>query len=257
MTSTLDQSKESEHGVVHMAAGRPIHLPKIDGLDAEAELAVRFGVALEAVNNAHREMSAVSADQALSEYGKTQKLEPRRELLIAEVATQIDGLEKFEENLDRREAVLLAVPVLHPQNAADAIIDRELRDWWKGQDKGVRLDLLQKMNEEPGHERLEIALLRSPYAQADLEVKLARDAWNKAKRMEYPAEAEVIASGRNQIEWARKAFAQITPISALLSQLDDKKLLNLLIRDGRTEKTIEAFGFDCPSIARAKRMLQR
>lgn len=253
----LDQSRKSDHGVVHMIAGRPVHLPELDELDSVSEPVVRFCAAMTAVNDTHAEIGRIKADQTLSSYGKDQKLDPRRERLINDLAMQIEGLDKFEESIDKREAMLLAVPELHPQNAADAIIDRELRDWWKEQSKGVRMDLLQKMNEAPGHERLEIALLRSPYAQVDIEVKLAREAWNNAKRLQNPAEAQAISMWRKQHEWTGKAFAHLTPIGALLTELPGPKVLEVLVRKGRTNKAMQAFGFDAQSIERAKLLLKR
>ncbi|WP_213876160.1 hypothetical protein [Pseudomonas sp. dw_358] len=248
----LDQSRESEHGVVHMIAGRPVHLPKLDALDLASEPVVRFGAALDIINETHEAITKIKSDKVLSDFGKDQKLEPLREALIGRVASQIEEIDKFAEAVDRREAALLAVPKIEPQNAAEALVDRELRDWWKEQSSGVRMDLLQKMNEEPGHERLEIALLRSPYAQVDREVALAREAWNNAKRLENPAEAQAIAMWRNQNEWATRAFAHFPPITTILSELPRDRVLGVLLSHGKSNKTIQAFGFDSHTIERSK-----
>jgi len=72
-----------------------------------------------------------------------------------------------------------------------------------------------------------------------------------------PAEAQAIAMGRNQLEWSARAFSHLTPIGMLLSELPNDRLLSVLIKKEKPNKTIDAFGFGIPSIERAKRTLKR
>ena len=198
MSDLLDQSNLSADGVVHTAAGRPFHLPKLEMEDLLEEPAMRLKASLDTLNGLHDTAKTVMADAHLSPLGKEQKLKAHREKTLDLIAGHVEGIEAFSEHLDKREAVLLAVPEIHPQNAAEAIIDRELRDWWRDQPNQARMSIIDQMSAGPEHKRLELALLRSPYAQADHELRMVRESWNRGRRLDNPVEAEAIAVGRRR-----------------------------------------------------------
>ncbi len=251
---TLDQSARNEHGVQHTAAGTPFLLPPLSDTDLAGEPAIRFSVALEAINALHATTQAVQADPHLTAEGKAARLRPDRERTLDQVAATAEALDSYEASLDRREAELLRVPELHPQNAAEAIVDRELRDYWRSLPMEQRHKLLDAMNEGPGHERLEIALLRSPYAQLDHEIRVVRESWNRGRRIENPTEASAIDAARAQIEWGRRAMAHLTSITLRTVAMGDGAL-KALVSAGR-EKAAKAFGYDQAQIEHMKRAMQ-
>ncbi len=146
------------------------------------------------------------------------------------------------------------MPELHPQNAAEAIIDRELRDYWRSLDMQERHKIIDAMSEGPGHERMEIALLRSPYARVDYQIALVRESWNRGRRLDNPAEAVAIDTGRAQIEWGRRAMGHLSSITLRATGLGDGAL-KALLNAGR-ERAARAFGFDQHQIEGTKRQIE-
>lgn len=252
MSDLLDQSNLSADGVVHTAAGRPFHLPKIEMEDLLEEPAMRLKASLDTINGLHDTTKTVMADDHLSSLGKEQKLKSHREKALDLIATHVEGIEVFSEHLDKREETLLAVP----QNAAEAIIDRELRDWWRDQPNKARLAIIDQMSVGPEHKRLELALLRSPYAQADHELRMVRESWNRGRRLDNPAEAESISVGRRQVEWARRGMAHIAAITSLTLGQPRESVLRGLLKAGKGSKALNAFGFTAVEVERAKRILK-
>jgi hypothetical protein len=251
---TLDQSNQTEHGVQYTAAGTPFFLPPLSEPDLVSEPAIRFGVALEAINGLHATTQQVQADPHLTAEGKAARLRPDRARTLDQVAATAEALDNYAASLDKREAVLLRVPELHPQNAAEASVDRELRDYWRSLDTKARHKLLDAMNDGPGHERLEIALLRSPYAQLDHEIRVVRESWNRGRRIENPTEACAIDAGRTQVEWGRRAMAHLTSITLRTTGMGDGALKSL-VSAGR-EGAAKAFGYDHAQIEQMKRQIE-
>ncbi|SEN09934.1 hypothetical protein SAMN02800694_2768 [Luteibacter sp. UNCMF331Sha3.1] len=251
---SLDQSNKTEHGVQHVAAGTPFHLPALSDTDLAGEPAIRFAVALDAVNDLHAKTQQVQADPHLTGQGKDAQLRPHRERTLDQVAATLEALDSYSGSLDKREAELLRVPELHREAAAEAIIDRELRDYWRSLDMDGRHKLLDAMNSGPEHQRLEIALLRSPYAQLDHEIRVVRESWNRGRRIENPTEAFAIEAGRSQVEWGRRAMSHLSSITLRTTAMGEGAL-KALVSAGR-EKAAKAFGYDQGQIEDMKRQIQ-
>jgi hypothetical protein len=252
---TLDQSNKNDFGVQYNVAGTTIHLPELNEADLAGEPAIRFGVALGIVNDLHAKTREVQADPNFTAQGKDAQLRPHRERVLDQVAATVEAIESYADQLDKREAALLSVPELHPQNAAEASIDRELRDYWRGLDMKGRHAILDEIHNGPGHQRLEIALLRSPYAQADHEVRLIRESWNRGKRVDNPAEAMAIEAGRAQVEWGRLAMAHLTTHTLRTAAIGDGAL-KALLSSGR-ERAARVFGYDQHQIEAEKLNIKR
>lgn len=250
----LDQSNKTEHGVEYAAAGTPFHLPPLAEADVASEPAIRFSVALEVVNGLHARTQQVMADPHLTAEGKSAQLRPDRERVLDQVAATVEAIETYADQLDAREANLLRVPELHPQNAAEAIVDRELRDYWRSLDMEGRHNLLNAMDRGPEHQRLEIALLRSPYGQLDHEIGMVRESWNRGRRISNPTEAFAIEAGRAQVEWGRRAMAHVSSIALRTTAMGDGAL-KALLNAGR-ERAARAFGFAQNQIEGTKRQIE-
>lgn len=253
----IDQSLvDSQGNVQHTVAGRTFSLPLLHEVLTAEEPVVRFGSAIEAVNTLHEITRSTQSDATLSDLGKAQRLEPRRDEVLKWTAGHIAAIDDYEASLDAREARLTAVPELHPQNAAEAVIDRELRDWWRSQSVSERAELMRRMQSEPGHSRLQIALLRSPYALLDTETTVARDAWQRAKRLENPAEATAIDQGRVVTEWARRAFGHLSGVAMSVTTYPRDRVLSLLLADKSTARAASSFGFQKDFIEQAERAMK-
>lgn len=251
---TLDQSQVTEHGVQYTAAGTPFFLPPLSEPDLASEPAIRFSVALEIINDLHAKTQQVQADPHLTGQGKDAQLRPDRERTLDQVAATVEALDNYAASLDKREAELLRVPELHPQNAAEAIIDGELRAFWRTLDMKGRHALLNAMDSGPEHQRLELALLRAPYSVLDHEIQMVRDSWNRGRRIANPTEACAIDAGRAQVEWGRRAMAHLTSVTLRTTGMGSSAL-KALVSAGR-EKAAKSFGYDQAQIEQMKRQIE-
>ncbi len=252
---SLDQSIKTEHGIAHNIAGTTVFLPEVPEEELGAETVSRFTASLTYVNSLHQRTQEVMADNLLSDMGKEAQLKEQRESALLTIASQIEGLDKFEESIATREAALLEIPEIGPQNLTEASIDRELRDYWRTLTIDQQTSIMNEMNEGPKYQRLELALLRSPYAQLDHQITVVRDSWNRGKRLENPAEAFAIASMKNSLDWGRRAMAHLAPIALKTSSLPGDAVVKTLVKEGR-DKAAKAFGFSSEQIERVRRLLE-
>jgi hypothetical protein len=235
---------------------RSLDMPVLPERFANAEPAIRFAAAAEQVDELGALTKQVESDQTLSELGKLQKLDPQRETLIRRIAGHIAELDKFEKSINTREAKLLEVPTLHREAAAEAAIDIEIRSWWRGLTVPERADLMKRMNDEPGHERVELALLRAPYGRVDLEIRSIRESWNQAKRMENPAEVVAIADDRAALAWAQRGFGHLIALTAGTTRFQAERVLAIIVKDEYTAPAAPLWGFEPAAIAHAKFKLE-
>ena len=210
---------------VVMNSGHAFELPMLPELDRDESSAIIFRATAGIISELSAEMKAVDRDETLSDIGKQQRLDPLREKAVTAVAASWANLAPFEKHLDEREAALLAVPQVDASHAAAAIEDREIRDWWRSLPTDERLKMLEKVTTEPGHERIELALLRSPIALADHETRAIREAWDKARRLENPAEALAIDAGRRALDWSRQGLAHVAGIAAAVTGWQPERVL--------------------------------
>ena len=115
--------------------------------------------------------------------------------------------------------------------------------------------MMRKFDSEPGHERIEIALLRSPIALVDVEVSSIRAAWNRAAREQNPSEAIAIAEGRHEVEWGRHALLTAAAKARSATRWDDKRILERLITSKNNGYAV--YGFTTGDVVNARNFLKR
>lgn len=186
---------------------------------------------------------AIEANADLSSLGRDKQLEPVRQRLVAGITHVWSSLASIEAGVDKREAALLAVPTVDPAHSAVAVEDAEIRRWWGAQPGKARAKLLERIDTEPGHERLMIALMRSPVPVGlDYEITAVRATWNRTRRLDNPAAAVAIDTDRAALEWARRALSTAAGIAPAVTGWDRPRILRTIVESGGT-KGHEAFGF--------------
>lgn len=172
--------------------------------------------------------------------------------VIASSWTALDDEERF---IAEREAKLLAVPTIAPSNSVAAIEAREIRDHWRTMSLSERTAALATIDREAGHEKLMLALMRSPVAQADHEVKAVREVWNRTQRLSNPGEALSIEQGRANIAHARLCLAHAAGIAKRITGFDGNKVLSKLLasQNAHAQRGIAAFGVTPQDAARERR----
>lgn len=235
-------------------AGITIHLKTLSAGD-RLPIADVGEAALSAAEKIGNDAAAIAADKHLSTVGKEAKMAPLQVNAVAAITALAVAVDTEDKALDQREAKLLAVPQLDNHHTAAAAVDVEIRQWWRSLSTTERAAMLSKFNEGPEHRRVEIALLRSPIALLDLEIKSIREGWNLGARNENLAETLAIESGRRAALWAREAVlhaaagvkAALGPGGATLLQTIVNG--NSIMQDGAW-----AFGFYPETVAEAKRI---
>lgn len=199
--------------------------------------------------------AAIAADVLLSSAGKEAKMAPLQQQAVGAITALAVTVDAEDKRLNEREAALLAVPQLSDQHTAAAAVDVEIRQWWRSLPATERAAMLSKFNESPEHRRVEIALLRSPIALFDLEIRSIRDGWNRAARLDNPGEALAIEAGRRAALWAREAvYHAAAGVKAALGP-GGATLLQTIVNGGSImQDGAWAFGFDPETVAEAKRI---
>jgi hypothetical protein len=139
------------------------------------------------------------------------------------------------------------VPVIEPTHSVAAIEDREVRDYFRGLPPGERLAMLGTMQKDPAaHERVQIAMLRSPIALLEQEARLLRQVWQDGKRAANPGEAAAIEWGRQSVEWTRRGLSQAAALYKTVNHLSDEHVLRTVLTDENPRRATGygVFGFD-------------
>lgn len=199
----------------------------------------------------------IMSDFRYSEQGKAEKLEPFQAKAIEMVAHAWDGLTDYENSLNSREEKIIAFHGIDPSHSALAIEDREIRDWWRSLPAADRAKMLGSIQNETGHDRIMLALLRSPVALIDHEIKSIRNSWEKARRAENPDEVFAIDEGRKGIEWARRALAIVGVFAKRASGWDNSRIMKRLLMSERdsVKRGYFAFGLTDYHAAETRRII--
>lgn len=204
------------------------------------------------------EVASVRGNDNLSKAGIERQITPLRARAVENLAQVWAGFANYEAHIERRDAALVALPQLDPGHAAAAIEDREVRDWWRAQSMEARPKLLEKISSEPGHERLMIALLRSPVAMMNLdhEVAFVRDVWRRNARLNNPAEAEMIDAGRIAVEWSRRGLQQLAAVGMRVIGSERESILQTVLasKEERVRQGYGVFGFGEIDVERHRRV---
>lgn len=215
--------------------------------DPEVACAFEPG-SLQKVGDVRLALESIAGDDHLSEIGKEQKRAKPLTEGISHLAGAWWHVDNYEQQVARQENGLYAVPKLEPTNAADAIVDREVRDWYKSLPPGERVQMLARMHKDPvAHQRVQVAMLRSPIALLDEDARVLGEVWRAGKRLENPAAAAAIDHSRESIDWTRRGLAQLGGLFKSVHKLSHETVLQLVLTD---ENPNRATGYGVFGISR-------
>lgn len=255
---TIKRTPGDHGGTIYtLLSGHSFQLEPFPGAEKNSPQSAIFERALDVLGSFVQALRQIEADETLSPLGRERKLGPLRINAIREVARARANVDTIARGFDEREAAMLRVPTVDPTHSAVAIEDREIRDWWRALEPERRAEMMRLFDTEPGHERIELALLRSPVALADLELRSIREAWNRGRRLNNAAETLAIDNGRNVTEWARRGIAHVAGITASVTGLASQHILRAILEDeGDTDRGgYLAFGFTTGDAAEMRRRM--
>lgn len=121
---------------------------------------------------------------------------------------------------------------------------------------------MRAMNAGPSHQRIELALLRSPWVSADLELQVIQASWERACFDANPVEGFDIAAGRKTLEWARSGAAHLAGV--LKASLEgnvwpNRRVLTTVLEceNPQVRRGFGAFGFTAYEAAEMERELKQ
>jgi hypothetical protein len=233
-------------------------MPAISDAEFASEPVSVFMGAITVADSALTSLEQVLGDPLLSPMGREQKAEPLRAEAIERVAAALGQVAKLEAAVNAREAALFSVPQIEATASAIAVEDREIRDWWRGQETVDRAKFISQVKENPEqHERLMIALMRAPapLAMMDHEAIAVRELWRDAKRIKNPDVSAAIDADRRTIETVNRGLANLAAVARRSSGWEAKKVLRTIV-GSKYEPARDAyhlFGFDSIQAAQARR----
>ena len=226
----------------------------------KSDPAQHFEHALNGLDGMLMTIEAVKADPELSELGRTRKIEPKQAEVVEVIANRWDAIAAEERKLHNREEAMFAPPKLDPSHSAMAIEEREIRDWWRSLSLEDRTKMLGQIESRPGHERLMIALLRSPIPNimGEREVKVVGDVWKRTKRLDNPDEAAAIEAGLLVTDWARRGLANVAGVAKQhLRDWSTERILRQVLSSQNpfTQRGAGAWGFDPVQVSTMRQRL--
>lgn len=248
--------KDTAGNLVFSLGGAAVTQPPLDESDLAEEPIDHYVFALQNTRAFYEFDRETRSDRTLSEIGIAQRLDPRREQITKFLAGHWSNVVQYEAQFDQREQQLLKVPQLHSQNTAEAITDWELRDWWRSLGVDERANVMREMHGGPEHDRIAIAMLRSPYRQLDIEVASIRHSWDQAARAKNPSETAAIERGRKLASWAKRGLAQVVGISQSVIRYSTQETLRVLASDPKLSSGAAAWGLGEGDVRLAQRALE-
>ncbi len=218
-----------------------------------------FEFAADAVGSYMDAAAEISADKRTSDFGKTERLTPKSAEVLEVIARTSGAIDKYEADRDAEEAAMLAVPSLGAGESAEVAIDIEIRQWWRGMDQSERSQYVGKLAAgDLAHQRVALALLRSPVALLDRELLGIRDGWNEARRNANPQLAESLTVAREAIEVARRSLAHLAGRTAVLVRWDRQRMLEALlsVNNEFTHRGVKVYGFTDADVAMTRRRME-
>jgi hypothetical protein len=252
---TINRTTENGHiRFTFDGSNHTFYMPALEGIELEPRGSFENG--LNSFAALLTDQRKILEDDSLSSVGLERQLSPVQGSAVTAMAASWHSVDRYEQGLNVREQILLAVPQVAESNTASAIADREIRDWWRGLSVEDRAKYITSFNESPEHQRIEIALLRSPIAMVDWEIKAVRESWNRGRRLENVGEAAAIELGRASVEWARRGLAQLAGLTMVATKWDGERVLRNLLGSTNefAQKGYAAFGL---SDSEAKQMQMR
>ena len=248
-------------GTIEISIGRNIVRQRpISEIDRKSVAGVAFDTAVAALETFQIEAHKTGVNPLLSNIGKQKNIDPFIENTALLLAKQYADVQSFKSQCEKRFALLVQVPALLPSDAVSASIDLEIRNWYRGLSVAERVDVLAKIEDGADFGRIEVALLRSPVAMADLDLKVIVASWQRARRAASPDEDGTITSGLEACEWAERGLLQVA--AAFRSSIDSslwtgQRLLNVIIAcpNPTVQAGFAVFGFGVREAADTRRGL--
>lgn len=247
------------HDLVELTDGRKIQAPRWTS-PKRTEPVVIGDAVLEILDERLTARRAIHTDPHLSSAGRAHKSRPVDDEIIGRVAAAWSQVESYARHIDNREAALLALPELDPTAAAVAVEDRECRDWWRALPTEEKARMLARIDAEPEkHQRLAIALLRSPLplAMLDGEVNFVRDVWNRGRRAGNPEEAAAIDEGRAGVAYAQEILLHAGAVATQSIGLNREQVIDTVTANRlETGTGYRAFGFSDQDAAASRERIE-
>ena len=256
MTMAMTLTKDPQTGATRydLKSAGTFEMPGLEDVDTASIAAVAFAVAADSLANLADKSSEILNDADLSQQGHEKKLDPLQKDVVLTLARADAQLDLEEAHFDKRERQLYQVPPAELGHSAD---DHEIRGWWRFLPTDERPKMLQRMAEEPGHERLMLALLRSPIPQLDHEIKFVTELWRKSRRLDNPGEALAIDAGRANIAWGRSGVAHVAGLTRTALGWDSDRVVRTLLSsaDPSHHDASKVFGIDRHQVEVTKRSM--
>ena len=201
----------------------------------------------------------IAADESLSAKGKADRLDPKSAEALEVMARTSAALDKFDHDTDMKEAVLVNVPAMDATATAEAAIDVEVRQWWRGLTESERARQLGRMLAHPIlHQRATLALLRSPVAAWDRNMRELRASWDDARRAADPATTEAITAAREVSDVARRTLAHVAGKTAITVRWERGRMLEAILgaKNEFTQRGYGVFGFPEQEVQRTKLLME-
>lgn len=232
-------------------------LPTLEPVDTGSIPSTVFGNTIEQLADLTDQIARISEDRDLSDIGRQKKAEPVKRQAVLAIANLEANLEVEARHWDKREADLLAIPALDPTHAVGAIEAREARDWLRSLPSGKQAEVLERLKTEPGHEKLILAMLRSPIPELDHLSDFARTVWERTKRNSNPAESMAISSGRSTVEWGRRGAAHCAAVAKNAVGWDDGQIARTLLTSDNPahHNAFKSLGLSVQQVELSKRVI--
>jgi hypothetical protein len=162
---------------------------------------------------------AVAADATLSPMGKRAKQIPLAQAAIKAVWRQSDALATFGGKTLARLTALYSPPAIAPGNATQALLDREVREWFRGLSADERGKVLPKLL-AGALPQVALALMRSPIP-LDSDEQMIANAWKASVRAENEGEVVDLEMLDRVTAWADLLVERIAAMLAQTASLGD------------------------------------
>lgn len=219
-----------------------------------------FAATLEAVNDLATKKATMLNDSDLSPQGRERRLKPQYESAWSALVAAHLRLAEFENEINTRDALLLAVPKLDPTHSACAVEDAECRAHLRGMSFEEQTALMNAMQNDPEAgkrwERLMIAAIRTPVPMPSRTADFFLAHWKQSRRLDNPGAALAIDADRAALAWALRGLQHVQGVTAAVTEWSRGELVAWLVADKARTAAAKPLGFNPFDVAAAQRMQQ-
>jgi hypothetical protein len=256
MTIEKTPTSDGRHITYRLPGNLTFNLENMESPQSDA--AAAFETSVETLAATRIKADSIASDARLSPTGRAEMLAPVHAEAISNLAGAWWHVSYLEQKITSQETALLKVPDIEPTHVVCAIEDREVRDHFRSLSPAERMKMIADMESDPAkHQRVQIAMLRSPIALLEHEAKLLRKLWTDARRAANPSEAAAIDHGRRSAEWARRGLLILGGLFRSTTEIESRDLLRKVLLDGNPRRATGygVFGFNQAQAANEERIL--